>query len=603
MISSLLLGAYSFTVHSANTEEVNLLKPQDRYAVQLRASGVNGRLAPSFRGYQNVRCRGLTPPLRGTVIAKKREGLLIVFNADEYKRLCGDQTGVNGQPMLWLYEPFNFVGKDRTADTATTTHGDVTSALKSIEEQKKFTGLSAHDPQPGLVPVGQSGGEAAKGIDPDATGEPVDPRLILPPAERHNVRVARSGAPARTTLQFERNDNIICNELQRDMRGTVIARVETATLVAFNREDWKKACGKADGVLGQPMAWIDNSDRTLEVDPDETAPTYGATREAVAAIKDDPVPPPPARPGQARDRDSEAQCEACGQPRSGVPGANDVIAAVTRGDLDRRCIRNDGQPDIATGGFNAILQRARSRGWNQTCVNELKRVACEESPWKDLGVKDRFSRILSLGQRHAQRLGVDVRAMPCVAAAETLSLEPLIKVFHSCYRGIHNNYTAQGMGQMTRTTFRAYFRRGGAGLSPFRSTIAPFNQPPYTENPDLLFDALGTSVELQLEVMAYTLKEKKRGSPDWSMFFRYHGTSRAYANAANRCMSCLKTRIDQDGKPLSNLDPVQCLSYTARSNNGFHGNADNQIYRSFEGTRNECSRLKRNDYTPVCGTH
>ncbi|MCB0385601.1 MAG: hypothetical protein KDD43_09425, partial [Bdellovibrionales bacterium] len=325
--------------------------------------------------------------------------------------------------------------------------------------------------------------------------------------------------------------------------------------------------------------------------------SYGVAREAVAAMQDDKV-----EPSTATDSDavSEAECNTCKAPPD-YRDAKDITAALVSGDLDRRCFRSDGKPDLAQGGFKAILARARSRGWNRSCVNELKRIACEESPWKDLGLKDRFNRIMALGKKHAQKYGVDVRAMPCIAGAETLSLEPLIKVFHSCYKGVHNNYTAQGMGQMTRTTFRAYFKRGGAGLGPFRSTIPPFNQPPYTQDADKLFDAMGTSVDLQLEIMAYTLKEKKRRSKDWTMFFRYHGVSKPYANAANRCMSCLKTRIDQNGRAITSQDPVQCLSYTARSGNGFYRHANDQIYRSFKGTRNECQRIKRSDFTPVCG--
>lgn len=505
-------------VHSANSEQVKLLDKEDQYAIHLRAKGVNGRLDPTFRGYSNVRCTGLTPPLKGTVIAKKRSGLLIVFNQDEFKKLCGDKMGVNGQPMLWIYEPLNFVRKDKEDKVEGNSHGDVAAALESIENQKKFTGLAADEKDQAMVPVGYSGGEAAKGPDPDASGEPVDDKYMLAESERFNIKMRSSGVRARLTTDFRGRDNLACKRLKRNMRGTVVARKDGGILIAFNPEDWKKACGDADGVLGQPMAWVYEPGNFVRRDNSETATSYGVTGEAVAAMQDAQVEATSDAGQFADDGLSEAECNTCGAPPD-FSGAKDISAALTHGDLDRRCFRSDGTADVATGGFKAILARARSRGWNKACVNELKRIACEESPWKDLGLKDRFNRIMALGKKHAQKYGVDARAMPCIAGAETLSLEPLIKVFHSCYKGIHNNYTAQGMGQMTRTTFRAYFKRGGAGLGPFRSSIPPFNQPPYNQDADKLFDAMGTSVELQLEIMAYTLREKKRGSKDWTMFF------------------------------------------------------------------------------------
>ncbi|MCB0386650.1 MAG: hypothetical protein KDD43_14755, partial [Bdellovibrionales bacterium] len=248
-----------------------MLDKEDQYAIHLRSRGVNGRLDPSFRGYKNVRCTGLNPPLKGTVIAKKRSGILIVFNKDEYKKQCGDKMGVNGQPMLWLYEPLNFVRKDNAELVNEESHGDVSAALATIEEQKKFTGLAPDEKDASMVPVGYSGGEAAKGPDPDASGEPVEDQYMLADSDRFNIKMRSSGVRARLTTTFRGDENIACKRLRKDMRGTVVARKDNGILIAFNPEDWKKACGDADGVLGQPMAWVYEPGNFVRRDRSETA--------------------------------------------------------------------------------------------------------------------------------------------------------------------------------------------------------------------------------------------------------------------------------------------------------------------------------------------
>ena len=589
-------------VHSANSDQVSVLSEKGRYAIDFHGRGVNGRLSPSFRGYKNVRCRGLTPPLKGTVVAKKKNGLLIVFNKDEYQRICGDKLGVNDQPMLWIYGPLNVVRKANSKSVSKNSHGDVSSAVQSIARQKKATGLGSHRTDKTMNPVGYSGGQATQATDLENMEEVVENRYILPSHKQFKIKMNTSGVRGRLTSKFSGKSNIGCKSLKRNMRGTVVARKGNGILIAFNPDDWKRACGDQEGVLGHPLAWVyEPRNFVRKIKGFHRRGSFGQTEIAKAALVDDPPPTPPVAPSQAK---TETDCD-CEDGKKGTSGLADVTAAISSGDLDRRCFDSNGQPDVENGGFKAILKRAQAKGWNRKCKDELQRIACEESPWKGLGLKDRFDRIFTLGKKHAQRYGVDARAMPCIAGAETGSLEPQLKVFHTCYKKDHKKYTAQGIGQMTRTTFRAYFKRGGAGLGPYRSQIPPFNAPPFTENPDLLFDAMGTSVELQLEIMAYTLKEKKRRSKDWTMFFRYHGVSKGYANAANRCMSCLKTRIDQNGRKTGTKDPAQCLSYVARTvvnkKQVFYKKADNKIYRSFKDTLNKCERLKQKNYTPLCG--
>lgn len=304
---------------------------------------------------------------------------------------------------------------------------------------------------------------------------------------------------------------------------------------------------------------------------------------------------------------TETQCDTC--DKRGIPPI-DLIAQplpeiepiLNSPQLDQRCFSQDGNSLRQQSGFNAILARARGRGRGKPCLREMKSIACNESPWKGLNLNQRFNRLISLGKVHAEKYGLDVRAMPCVATAETLTLEPLIKVYGACY---NNRSSAQGLGQMTRSTLKSYVLRGGAGLAPFKSTIPPFNAPPYSSrtvaSAEKLFDAMATSVDLQMEIMAYTLREKKRKSSDYKMFYRYHGVSSAYAAANNKCMMCLKGRLTKDGQSVGKGDPVECLSHVARGNRGFYGRANRQIFRASQMDRESCNRMRSKGYKPMCG--
>lgn len=305
---------------------------------------------------------------------------------------------------------------------------------------------------------------------------------------------------------------------------------------------------------------------------------------------------------------TETQCDTC--ERRGLPPIElisqplpEIEPIINSPQLDQRCFSQDGNSLRQQSGFNAILARARASGRGKPCIREMKSIACNESPWRGLDLKQRFNRLLSLGKVHADKYGIDVKAMPCVAAAETLTLEPLIKVYGACY---NNRSSAQGLGQMTRSTLKAYVLKGGAGLAPFKSTIPPFNAPPYSNrtkaSAEKLFDAMATSVELQLEIMAYTLREKRRKSSDYKMFYRYHGVSSAYAAANNKCMMCLKGRLTKDGRSVGRADPVECLSHVARGNRGFYGRANRQIFRASQMDRDACNRMRSKGYQSMCGT-
>lgn len=276
--------------------------------------------------------------------------------------------------------------------------------------------------------------------------------------------------------------------------------------------------------------------------------------------------------------------------------------------LDSRCMAPDQMSIFSDSGFDAILSRAKAKRPRRACARELETIACQESPWRKLDLENRFKRILEIGKEYADKYDVDVRSMPCLAGAETTFLDPLRKVTTACY---HRKSSAQGLGQMTRSTLYDHIRSRG-----FKSSIPPFDRPPYVgtdpKSMEKLFNAMANSVPLQLEIMAFTLKEKARidsRNREYMMFYRYIGhprrsVSNAYAKANHSCLQCLRSRIDENGRPITvgGKDPLECLSHVARRGSRLHGKPDRQIHKNFESRQRFCRSTDNPEkpYQPVC---
>lgn len=322
--------------------------------------------------------------------------------------------------------------------------------------------------------------------------------------------------------------------------------------------------------------------------------------------------------------------------------------------------------------FAALLEAAKkSRG---NCVENLKKLSCRKSPWKDMGIEERFNQVVKLAVEKSQNVsrfksqkkinksggkeakgrgveikGVDYRAIPCISIVETEYLEPMAKSLGACQNPGQNRY--HGLGMLTLSTLRSYvnnpngniqigFSRSGdlsgsdtktdpedfnrfaqmAGPSEiefnvYRSNHVEFSKPSYYACPERLHDAMGISPELQVELMAYTLADKKNlaegkmaslyqkynpgvkkeFSSDWTTFALYNANPSShggrphfahYADAAMMCMNCLRERLDDNGNPIDGKGkPVECLSpglrAEPRKGTGFHMKMDDLILRDF----------------------
>lgn len=351
-----------------------------------------------------------------------------------------------------------------------------------------------------------------------------------------------------------------------------------------------------------PEDWASSSSSSSSNNqsPNETPPPTVAPNSST----------PNGTPSPVADEQTETMCPGCQKGKGVTLPPIDLIAqplpeiqaAIHNPQIDTRCFGND--PQGLVGGFEEILARAKRAG--RHCTTELRRIACQESPWKELTLHQRMERLLALGKPYANQYGIDVRAMACTAGIETTDLNPLAKYPGSCRQ--RSVSSAQGLGQMTFSTLKDYVRTGGKRLAPFRSQIPPFNSPPYnlgtSDSAEKLFSAMANSVPLQLEIMAYTLKEKRNigGSSDRNMFLRYHGLSRPYSRAASKCLECMRQRSDTNGRGVSGQgNPLHCLSLTVpQGRKGYYKSANEQIERSFRRYNARCDRLNSGGYSPLC---
>lgn len=234
-------------------------------------------------------------------------------------------------------------------------------------------------------------------------------------------------------------------------------------------------------------------------------------------------------------------------------------------------------PDICDStdcSFDWIRSLARSARDVPSCLVRLRRHYCEKSMWKDLSIEQRFSRILTLGKPFAEKYGVDVRALPCIAARETVVLEPLTVSEVNC-----GGYSSdQGLGQIIWPTYEYYSTRMN-----YRSEVAPADLPLGADDRGLLrqrFNQLGNNAEKQIELIAYTLSEKKQGGDYQTAFVNYNGSDHrlSYGALVNSCFVCMKERVNPETLQVRG-EPTRCLNAAAGGD----------VQRAFRLVRSVCS--------------
>lgn len=415
------------------------------------------------------------------------------------------------------------------------------------------------------------------------------------PQNREQVRLVGKTA----TLQA---DQVLACQLKAGSKGSVIARRGNQSLVVFNNKDWREGCGPRRGVGQLPMAWV-NSDElknTLDFDTSE----YGDACRAYEHME-----------GIIEAPKTEAAVSICDSmtclSSSLIHQALLPIASTSSAAAFACQFASTEKNKDMTCSFEAILNRATTCVNNQgheakcspeECRRRLRELACTQSPWKEKELNERFQLTMEMAKRSAAPLRVDPRIVPCIAVVETGHLEPQAKTLLACQDAGRHRY--HGLGMITLSTLENYispykkFRlppgkgeKQGPEVKPFRSQLAEFQKPSFYACPRKLHDAMASSPELQVELMAYTLAEKSAvvDGNEYLTFANYNANSnldpengephfKNYADAVTSCVSCLRGAQAAD-------NPVECLSAATRGGNAhpFYLRPGKRIYDVFAG--------------------
>ena len=441
---------------------------------------------------------------------------------------------------------------------------------------------------------------------------------LADPTGLEQVFIEKGASPLLSGITPENATTVGC-QLNRDAKGSVVARQGSKSLVVFNQTDWKNNCKKQSGLNNLPLVWVDNDklkatkSLALEEFGDRCAAYEFLERQA-----------PFDEPG----------VEGRGLPCSGpnckttpmVDAAKQFIEMSAYHFGNRCFIETDRDKQGPECSFTAMLKVAQEcknskdkavRCSQAECERRLGSQMCLNSPWKDKPVDERFQLIMKYAKDYAPAYGVEPRAIPCIATVETGYLEPQAKTLLACGNTRMNRY--HGLGMITQQTLEHYVnpftkfqvtvdvngKKVSKEIKAFHSSNPLLVRPSFYACPEKLHDALGSSPDLQVELMAYTLAEKKsatRGN-EYQSYVNYNGLKTAdeengrphmnnYADAIQACVRCLRQRLpdkpqlSKNGKPIPALDPVECLSIATRGgqeNHPFYLRPGHRIYDVFDG--------------------
>jgi hypothetical protein len=229
-----------------------------------------------------------------------------------------------------------------------------------------------------------------------------------------------------------------------------------------------------------------------------------------------------------------------------------------------------------------------------SCVERVKQYQCENSPWRTLGLRERYNTLMSMVEPKLKDYHLNglENAIPCFMTRETDDLEPLQISRMNCDPG-KKWVTDQGIGQVTFTTFcnllglttkEIHAIAHGGKLSYERAeklnsltNVAPYNSIEYRQDPLRMFDELSDSLEFQIDVVLKVLQQKQdlsdliyRRSSEAnppvsksSLFLtveNYNGseTKHDYAETVTACTQCLNTGDE---------DPIHCLGLAIHAKN------------------------------------
>lgn len=208
-------------------------------------------------------------------------------------------------------------------------------------------------------------------------------------------------------------------------------------------------------------------------------------------------------------------------------------------------------------------QRGMSSNSYDKCHDRMTAYFCRVSPWRDLTLKERYERIRDIVAALETPAVIYKEALPCIAAAETLFLEPLTL---SCQT---STVKAVGLAQLDQSTFVGLFESKEIGDYAWMAPYSCMGSPYYQPDLKVIFDKIyPRDPVMQLGTMSLDLAEKARGfrgratrDKTLEVVRLSHDNSndpdrrlKAYRYAAQvmSCVDCLRTERGR-------ADPIHCI--------------------------------------------
>lgn len=413
--------------------------------------------------------------------------------------------------------------------------------------------------------------------------------------------VVKTSRPVTVALDRDGKQTVQCTFASRTT-GWVAATEGQRRLVVFDPRQFRGSC-KTE-VDGPTMAWI--QDDQLEVtkrkltdlfilkkEPSRGSsaivPESGTFRDdvcnALEKVEEDISPAPQLE--AVAIRECQGNCKkAPAVPSISLGDMAENLRDLGDFDLGNRCLINGrSEKNDPRCSFQTMIAKAKAcpsgERCKERCYDNMKKMACENSPWRRLSLPERFDLLMNLGRPHAVKNKVDLRYAPCLASAETHYLEPMAKALDSCQD--QKMFTSAGLGMTTATTLDHLIAVG------FRSDSPWLKKPSYYVCKNKIFDILGSSAELQLEIMMFHVADNLKGRSPESAMAGYRGCesgqSCSYARKILTCVSCLRERSKDDGSKKGAQDPIECLSAAPE---GSAGVPSKGVYATYDQYKSLC---------------
>lgn len=186
-----------------------------------------------------------------------------------------------------------------------------------------------------------------------------------------------------------------------------------------------------------------------------------------------------------------------------------------------------------------MVKDLKPKTTSKECKAELRKEEKKNSPWAPLKLNERLTRLQQIigktrfPEEEPYRSLAFKTLLPCMAAVESGTLEPLSVVQDNCSDG--DWQTSRGLFHVNAGTIKDLMERKGSDGKPLMRGLLPSEQ---ALSPESMHDVLAGSIPLQVRISANALAEKYRTAR------RLLGT--AYPNLTLKALEFYNTGPDKE---------------------------------------------------------